>query len=252
MKRTLISFVVFGMLAGLLPTVQAQTKTPVKTSVTPTKGEKETTPSGKLNPTSKVSPTSANSDVEQLRKKLAEKVTELKKKNYKPYSGEITKLADTTLTIETRSGEMEVKIDSTVTTIYQISGSTKKEIKTDDLEKGDYIIVTGPVLDKTIDANLIFRDETFVVGSGKIVEVDTDGFLVKVITQDKSNYSFDIEKNTQMQLLNIKTLEPEKIGFSKLKEGDMIHYVADKPKEKTSTRFSAVKLLVIPQEYFNK
>ena len=245
MKKTLISFVVLGLVSTAAIPVYAQTKKP-----TPTK---ESTSSASLSPTkAKTSPTSVESDVKKLREKVAAKVSELKKKNYKPFAGEITKLSDSTLSISTNQGDVEVKIDSTLTTIYQISGTSKKEISTSDLEKGNYIIVTGPVLDKTVTANLIFVDEPYVVGSGKIIEVDTENFFVKVVTDDKSTYTFDIEKNTTEELLNIKTLKPEKIGFSKLKEGDMLHFVANKSKEKKSTRFTALKLLVVPQEYFNK
>lgn len=241
MKKTLLNSTIMVLAATVIPTVNAATPTPTS-KVTPTTTK-----------TATASPTIVKSDVKELREKVAAKVSELKEKNHKPFAGTISKVADSTLTISTAAGaSMEVKIDSTLTSLYQISGSTTKELKQDALKAGDYIIVTGPVLDKTITANLIYRDETFVVGSGKITEVNTSDNYIKVIAQDKTTYTIDIERTTQQQLLNIKTLKPEKISFSKLKEGDLVHFVGKKPSEKDVTRLPGVKVLVVPQEYFNK
>lgn len=242
MKNTLIYSAFIIAAVTVIPSADALTVTPTS-KLSPTK---VSTPS----PTLKV--TKAN-EVQQLREKVAAKVSELKKKNHKPFSGEIITLSDNTLTIQNEDNvEMEVKIDSTLTSLYKIAGASAKEIEKDDLEKGQYIIVTGPVLDKTITANLIYVDEPFIVGSGKITEVDSANYFIKVISQDKTTYTLDIDTKTQSRLLDIKTLESGKIGFSKLKEGDLVHFVAKKPSEKNVSRLPAQKILVIPQEYFNK
>jgi hypothetical protein len=45
----------------------------------------------------------------------------------------------------------------------------------------------------------------------------------------------------------------EKSGFSKIKEGDTVHFVVKKTgEEKELNRYSAQKILVIPQEFFIK
>lgn len=204
-------------------------------------------------PSAKISPTGVGEQVIKLREKVAERVSELKKKNHRPFAGNITQLSDNTFTVMNAKNETrEVKIDSTITTLYKIAGVNLNEITKKDLAKGDYVIVTGPLLEKTITANLIYVDETFIVSSGKITDVDTENFFIKVLTTDKTAYSLDIERSTQIQLLDIKTLESAKIGFTKLKVGDYVHFVAIPPSKKDVMRVSAKKLLVLPQEYFNK
>jgi hypothetical protein len=87
--------------------------------------------------------------------------------------------------------------------------------------------------------------------AGKITEVNATDYTVTIITLDKTTYTLDYQTSTNLQLLDIKTFVPEKAGFSKLKEGDSIHVVVEanlaNPK---ATRYDAVKMLIIPNEYF--
>lgn len=87
--------------------------------------------------------------------------------------------------------------------------------------------------------------------TGKITNVNSEDFTVDMIALDKTNYTLDVQTQTSQQMLNIKTLELEKIGFSKLKEGDSIHVVVlsnlENPK---TTRFDAERILIVPNEYF--
>jgi hypothetical protein len=54
-------------------------------------------------------------------------------------------------------------------------------------------------------------------------------------------------------MLNSKTGEIEKTGFSKIKEADVIHFVVKKSsEEKEKNRYPTSKILIIPQEYFVK
>ena len=168
-------------------------------------------------------------------------------------------LPNSRLKIKTwKDEDIEVKIDPDLTKFYQVSGGQKKEVKSDAVKKGTYIIVTGLIKDKTIEANFIYLDELFVVGSGKVTEVNSQDFFIGVVTIDKENYKLDVETFTKQQMLNIKTLSVETVGFSKIKEGDTIHFVVKKTEsnsadaEKELNRFAAQKILIIPQEYFQK
>ena len=194
------------------------------------------------------------SDIVDLKEKIATKVAELRKKNQKAVAGTIKSIKAKIITIVTADdSEYEVKVDDTLTNIYLVSGTTKKEIKLTDLEKGNYIIVNGPTLDKSIDANSIYLDEEYEVRSGTISEVNKDDFSIKVVTTLKDTYTLDIENKTTQQLMNIKTLALEKIGFSKMKEGDTVHFVVKKTgTEGKDNRYSALKIVIIPQEYFLK
>ncbi|OGK24152.1 hypothetical protein A2954_03930 [Candidatus Roizmanbacteria bacterium RIFCSPLOWO2_01_FULL_37_12] len=219
--------------------------------------------------TSTASPTFNNStednEIRSLKEKIATKVAELREKNTKAVSGIVQEIKTpqkvSVIKIKNWKDEiLEIKIDSDLTKFYQITGEQQKEIKPSTLKKDSYIIATGIIKDKVVEANFVYLDDYFVVGSGKVTEVNKSDFFLSVITTDKENYTLDIETFTKQQLLNIKTLLPENVGFSKIKEGDSIHFVIKKTgatsslveQEKEINRFPAQRLLIIPQEYFIK
>lgn len=229
MKNQLVtSFIIFGASLSLVMPIFSQSPSPA------------------------TSEAKVNEDVSKLKEKVAEKVQELKKNNKKAVAGYIKKIENNIVKIITKDeSEIEIEIDDTLTSFYDILSGKIVEKTQSDFKIGDYIFSTGPEIDQTLTANEIYKDREFNVFSGKISSVDSDKFTISVVSVDKITYTLDIEKSTKIQLLNIKTLETEKIGFSKLKEGDSVHVVvkAD-PKDPKQTRFSADKLLVIPNEYF--
>ena len=237
-------FIVFVLVITTAVTVYAQinTSTPSPTLTNPTKSVED-------------------KEIQTLKEKIATKVAELREKNSKAISGIVQEIntAKTVIKIKTwKEEDFEIKVDPDLTKFYQISGSQKKEVESVTVKKGSYIIVTGLIKDKSVEANFIYLDELFIVGLGKVTEVNKDDFFISAITTDKENYTLDIETLTKQQMLNIKTLKIENVGFSKIKEGDTIHFVVKKTEsnlaivEKELNRFSAQKFLIIPQEYFIK
>jgi len=204
----------------------------------------------------KLSTDSANNvsekEVEILKEKIASKVADLRRENYQALSGIIVDINEDEIEIDYYNNEKKiVKIDELLTKYYSIKNNQKKEIDFSNLKKGDYIIVSGVYNDKGINANSIFVDEKYLVDFGKVVEINKNEYWLKISTLTNENIDLDIETFTKQWLLNIKNLELEKIGFSKIKEGDMIHFVV-KDEKNENNRFSAQKILVIPQEYFLK
>lgn len=202
------------------------------------------------------SPTVVDKDIQLLKDKIANKVSEIRKQNNKAVSGFVLNIDGNTMKLS-NSGEVnQVKFDDTLTKAFRVLGTTKKEIKIDDIKKNDYAIVSGVVTDNIITANIVLIDENFLVDSGKITEINKDTYNIKVLTSDKNTYSLDIETGTKQYMVNIKTLLRETIGFSKLKEGDTVHFVikktGDSPAGGKNNNYSAVKILIIPQEYFIK
>lgn|SRR3989338_7001904 len=193
-------------------------------------------------------------EIQSLKDKTATLVAELRKKNTKVVSGFVQSKKDKIIQIMTPNETvMDVKFDPELITFYQIAGNVKKEVKEDAVKKDVYLFVTGVVSEKTIEANAIYLDEAYVVGSGQVVEVNKEDFSIKVATAQKENYTFDIESFTRQQIMNIKTFELEKIGFSKIKEGDAVHFVFKRTgSERDFSRFPAQKILIVPQEYFIK
>jgi hypothetical protein len=244
MKKTIIyllAVVVFSLFA-VDTLAQSPTTEDVSSTVTPSV---IATPSGGIQ---------LEKAAQDLKNKIVNKVAEIQKKEQKAIAGVITKLSSDQLTLKTSDDqEIIVKIDSALTKINQINGTNINEIKLDSLLKNDYVIVTGPLIDKTITANSVYKDEQYFAKSGKVTEVNKSDYYLKVLTADKDNLTLDIETFTKMQLLNIKTLELERSGFSKLKEGDTVHFIYKKTgEEKEANRFAAQKILIVPQEYFMK
>lgn len=191
--------------------------------------------------------------IQQLKEKIATKVAELREKSNRAVSGSVAEVVSNTIKLKTEDdGEYFVKLDETLTKYYQIAGNQKKEIKESDIRKDSYIVVSGIINDKKIDANFIYIDQPYIVASGKIIEVNKSEFYVKVMTSDKDTILLDIEDYTKQKIVNIKTLAIESTGFSKIKEGDMIHFVIKKIGDEKDSRYSAQKILIIPQEYFMK
>ncbi len=204
----------------------------------------ETTPS--------VSPTETLDDeVDKLKEKVAEKVLGLKEKNDKATAGIIKSIGDTMVITTSDGRDMKVSLDSTLTSYHEVRGTAIAEIKKENFKKGEYVFVLGPEINGVITGNAIYKDQKYLILSGKITEVDADNFSVNIITLDKTTYTLDVQTNTTQQMLNIKTFVPERIGFSKLKEGDSIHVVVEASLENPkTTRYDAEKLLIIPNEYF--
>ena len=193
------------------------------------------------------------SAIDILKEKVADKVEELRQKNNKAISGFVQSNENNVIKIKTNAAEeYQVKLDPDLTKYFQIAGTTKKEIKSENIIADDYIIVTGVVTDKTISANAVFVDENFLVLIGRVSEVDKDNFSITVVTTAKEEITLDIETATKQSIVNIETVEIESTGFSKIKEGDTIHFVVKKTPEITDNTYTAKKLLLIPQEYFIK
>jgi len=192
----------------------------------------------------------------QLIEKLATKVEETRKKDQKAYVGLISKIEDSVMTVSSIEGTDEkkysIKIDDTLTTLFRIVGASKKELKKSDLKVGDYVIVTGQMINDTLEASEVYIDEQFLVKTAKITELSKSDYYLKVITYDKDEYTLDIQSSTRQFMLNAKTKEIESAGFSKIKEGDTVHFVVSKTNPgagKEKNRFDAIRILVIPQEF---
>jgi len=236
MKKTLLSFLLV-ILIGFVTSnvVLGQLKTATSSSI--------------ISPTATIE----EKDIQNLKEKIATKVAELRERNNKAVSGFVTSTSDSTIKIKDENDvEYQIKLDDALTKYYQITGTQAKEIKSSDIKKGSFIITTGVENDKVITANTIYVDEMFLVKSGKITEVDKSNFALKVISSDKDNYTLEIETTTKQQMVNVKTLGAETAGFSKIKEGDTIHFVVKKTGNEKDNTYTAVKILVIPQEYFMK
>lgn len=189
----------------------------------------------------------------ELKEKVASKVAQLQKENTQGISGYITEIKNDSYFIQNQKGDIyQIITDPIITKYYQIIDNQRKEIDKEDLSKDQYVIIDGIINGNQIEANAIYVDEYFLINLGQVVEINKNEYWIKVITLEKESFILDIETYTKKFLLNIKNLELETIGFSKIKEGDNVHLVIKKKGIKPLERASALRLIIIPQEYFHK
>lgn len=184
-----------------------------------------------------------------------EKALEAERSNQQVLAGNVKSIKDNKITLIARDNEeYTITIEKDLTLIYSLINGVKKEKEFDDIVKDDYIVVTGPMIDKNVNANSIYLEEQYILQSGKVTDINREDFYLNILNVDKENDLVDIEIYTKIYLINIKTLESERIGFSKIKVGDTIHIVYKKSigDKKEEQRYSATRILVIPQEYFVK
>lgn len=184
-----------------------------------------------------------------LKDKIATKVAELAKKADTVVSGMIVNIDNDGFALEqTDKNKINVTTDEVLTS-YRKAGAKPDTIERSELEKDDYVVVSGSNLEGEIAANLVYLQKPYLVLTGQITSVDSDAFQLEVVTTDKSQYQLDFEKGTVGQIMSTSDLELSKVGFSKLKVGDNVHFtVEDTGKEEKS--YSLLRILIIPQEYF--
>lgn len=223
--------------------VKAQIATPVATSSATDVGEVEATSSSNI-----------SKEVQNLKNNLVKKVAQIQKKETRVIVGKVTESKDTNLKVITEDATVyTVTLDDVITKYYSLISGSKKDLERSDIVKGSYIITAGVVADTKVTANSIYLDSQLIVGTGNLASIDKVDFSIVVNSFNRERYTIDVEPSTKIALLDSKTLELESAGFSKIKEGDAVHFVLKVTgTEKEKNRYSAQKLLIIPQEYFIK
>lgn len=194
-------------------------------------------------------------EVEQLKEKIAQKVANIVKKDTKAYAGYVQEIKGKIIKIKGTGDTVvtQIETDDVLTKYFQIGTVEKKDADFKDIEKGDYIIISGPRDAEKVNANTIYIDTPYSVGSGKITEVDSVANTIRVVTLDRADLILDIETTTTLQIMDSKTLELGKLGFSKIKIGDTVHFVFKRSETPNKDKkYTAGKIVLIPQEFFEK
>jgi hypothetical protein len=210
-------------------------------------------PSQAVSPTKTATPSSAlDNSIKMFTDKLATKVAELSKEK-KIITGIISKIDKNSINVTGLDGKKySVTTDETITDVFSVALG-KKQMKLADLTKDMYLILSGTVIDNTITANTIYVDDQYMVASGKITDVDAVASTIRVVTTDKDDITLTVEtKKTKLQLIDSKSLLLLATTFTKIKEGDTIHFVAKKPADGKIEKLNADRILILPQEYFVK
>lgn len=192
---------------------------------------------------------------EEVKKKVREKIEQTKKGAKMAYFGEISKITDSSLTLDTFMGEKNVKVASDAAII----GKNGKSVKFSDLEIGSFAITMGYFSEENIlEARRIItvtkpKVNVREVVFGKVTDVSLDekiltvknekkGLIYTVVATDKTIITkkmdgkiqkvkfTDIEKGDRLVAIGTSTENEEKVITAKL-----IHVIPGLTKEKPTT-----------------
>lgn len=206
----------------------------VDVSTQATVGNPSVTPKTSITP-SLTSTASASPDDEKVkeirdavREKVQEKIQEIKDKiEKKGYVGILTEMTDSTLSVDTQTGEKLVTIDDQATII----GTTKKEIKSKDLEIGQKIIAMG-----LLGENEILLAKRIVVVTPEKNPTIKTAFMGKISLIDIKLKTISLDHLRKLSLkyqlkIDSKLTKFTSKEFKTLKEGDLLVVVSSQEKE---------------------
>lgn len=230
MKRIVITL----LASTLVTSGVAFAATPTPTSPAPTEGSTQNTPT----------PTTVKArQIEDLKDRLATKVAELRQTQKKAIAGVVKAISISTITIETKTKDVKIELTDSIS-VFQILKGKRTKLTTDDLSKGDFVVVFGNY-DVTLDvlsAKVIFIQDTPPERtSGSVGAIDTKGFTITLNSPANQSIIVDIEKTTQAFLWT-KEGGIAKSGFSKIVVGDTVQILGT-PVPKKEHRVSALRIL---------
>lgn len=185
-----------------------------------------------------------SANLDDLKARLATKVAELRTVVKRAMYGPVKSVSLTQATIETKTKDIKLELTDDVT-VSQMISSKRTTLPIEDVAVKDTITVFG-TYDETLDllkAQYIFIESSAAVSrvSGTVADVDTEEFVVTVVTREGRTVLIDIERATKT---NVWTASGGivKGGFSKITVGDTVHIVG-KPVPKVENRVSATRIL---------
>lgn len=197
-------------------------------------------------PTDNPSPTSgAQQKLDTLKDRLASAATQLSQSQRRAIAGTVKTTSVSTITVETATKDVKIELTDTIK-VAQIIKGKRTALTTDDLAKGDTVVVFG---DYDTNLDLLKAKVIFIQSApptriaGRITDNDKKGFTITVVTPEGQSYIVDVETTTKNILWN-KTDGTSKGAFSKLLPGDTVH-VLGALALKTENRISAQRVLDI-------
>ena len=179
--------------------------------------------------------------IEDLKERLATKVAELRQSQKKAIVGTIKAVSLSTFTVETKTSDVKIELTDTIKVFQTIKGK-RTSLTTDNLEKGDYVVVFGDYdtgLDLLKAKIIVIQDPLPERVAGTISAVDKKEFTVTIVTAEEKTYIIDIEKTTAMFAFD-KEKGVVKGGFSKVESGEIVHVVGSLEPKKDN-RISAIR-----------
>ena len=181
--------------------------------------------------------------IKQLKERVAETVAKQRKENRRAHFGKIKEIAASTIILETKKGEIIVKIGEE-TKIFSIGLGKRKEIDLEDLEKDQSISALGfAEKEGELTPKIIIAKQKPVIINGQVIGVNVTNGTITVKTKEEE-FVIDYEKTTKTKIYE-KGKGLTKGGLSKIKVDDRIHVVGTE-NAKEDFRLTATRILVLP------
>lgn len=200
--------------------------------------------SASATPSATSSPSGETSvQIQQLKDRLATKVAELRQLEKRAMYGTVKATTISTITVETLTKDVKIELTDEIKVIQILKGK-RTTLTTDDISKGDIVVVYGNY-DLTLD--LLKAKVVFITSPspeqihGVVTARDDKAFTYTVQTNDGVSMIVDFERTTVTRSWT-KDSGLEKIGFSKIKINDIVHVLGTKVPKKEN-RISALRIL---------
>lgn len=202
-----------------------------------------TAKSDSISPTTEAINEKLNTQINQLKDKIASRVSELNLVEKKGIIGTVTETATSKITLtDTAGNSKQVDIDE----ITKFSSSTVKgTFGLSDLTRGSKISVVGLYnkQSKRILARFISTSVNPIFLSGIISEIDSKNLTFTLVSEDQKKTKIDVESTTKI-LSYDKDQTASKILFAKISSGDRIILVGF-PDKKNSEMILSDRIVVL-------
>lgn len=190
--------------------------------------------------------------INQLKDRIASRVAELKLVERRGIVGTVTDVSDTQIRLsDTHTNIRFVDVDEL--TKFS-SPSTKESFGISDITKGAKVEVLGLYnkQSRRILARFVTVTSTPAVLRGAVVSVDSNAFVVRIITDEKEEIAVDVETMTKTSSYT-KEGGLVRSGFSKIREGSHIVVIGLSGKKEKNLpavrqgRITASRIILLPE-----
>ena len=201
-------------------------------------------PSHAISPTQIPETTSAETQINKLKDRIASRVAELKLVERRGIIGSVSGVSDTQITVlDSQNNNRFIDVDEL--TKFS-SPSAKGSFGISDITKNNTLGILG--LYNKQSRHLLARFVNIVILPkiihGAVLSTDSDAFTVTIVDANKKQTIVDVENTTRSQQYT-KTDGLKKYGFSKIKERQRI-FVVGFQESKDQGHFIASRIIIFP------
>lgn len=187
-----------------------------------------------------------DSQINQLKERIASRVAELKLVERRGLIGTVVSVSDTQITLSDRNQNTRF-VDVDELTKFNPNDSSRKNFGISDIKKGDFLGILGIYNKQSQRLLARFVDEITIQHKiyGTISSLDSKNFTAGISADDKSFTTLNFDTKTRT-FSYTKDKGFKKSGFSKIETGNFFIAIGDSDTNAKST-FNAARVFVLPE-----